>query len=323
MIRTIGVWNRFYGEGPGYGRFGLDDLNEKPDWYQGTNLAEVPISAEEDGGIGDGAGGLDVLPDGPIPVDADGGIGDGAVALDDIADILPTLFLGEGAVGIAVSETPISIDSDGGIGDGAVGLDVLIGGPLPVDADGGIGDGAGPLDGADDADGIMTILPYPMPGDGPFPIEGDGGIGDGAMGLDELHGGPLPVDAGGGIGDGAGPLDPGLEIDPVIGNEVLGGGAGTDATDTFFASDDADTFFFGGSHGEDIVYGFEVGEDTLDLSQALLDFEDLSSLRANAYDIVNQDSGDVYGVYIITGEGSGVYLDGISSADFAAMDVVF
>jgi hypothetical protein len=129
-------------------------------------------------------------------VEGDGGIGDGALGLEEfLKAILP-----EGAVvsGLAggeepVTDGPIPVEPDGGIGDGAgpIGDDgdgiVTIlpypysgdGEPIPVEPDGGIGDGAGPI--GDDGDGLVTILPYPYPGDGePIPVEPDGGIGDGA-----------------------------------------------------------------------------------------------------------------------------------------------
>jgi|GEM_PF-1713330 len=259
--------------------------------------SESFFPVEPNGGIGDGAGPIPL--EGPIPVEPDGGIGDGAgpIVLDD----------------------PIPVESDGGIGDGAG--PIALDDPMPVEPDGGIGDGAGPIPDGDAAsdDGGVTIMP----------VEPDDGIGDGAgpppdsqgdAGRDDGDGTIMPVEPDGGIGDGAGP-PPDVDVDPVEENTIEGGGEGTKADDTFIASEEADTFIFQARHGNDTIHGFDVTEDRLDFSGTEIDFTDLESLLAHTVDQV--DEGVVFGVYIETGEGTSVYLDGVSSADLASAMIDF
>ncbi len=301
-----------------------------------------PMPVEPDGGIGDGAGPIPL--EDPMPVEPDGGIGDGAgpIPLEDPMPVEPDGGIGDGAGPIPDGEgetgaddgevTIMPVEPDGGIGDGAgpipdgegeTGADdgeVTI---MPVEPDGGIGDGAGPIPdgegetGADD--GEVTIMP----------VEPDGGIGDGAgpipdgegeTGADDGEVTIMPVEPGGGIGDGAGP-PPDADIDPVEENIIEGGGEGTKADDTFIASEEADTFIFQAGHGNDTVHGFDVTEDRLDFSGTEIDFTDLESLLAHTFDQV--DEGVVFGVYIETGEGTSVYLDGVSSADLASAMIDF
>jgi len=210
--------------------------------------------------------------------------------------------------GFAVPGTTIKLDlfSDGAreyykglFGFSAGGFE-----PIPVEPDGGIGDGAGPIPDGD-----------------PMPVEPDGGIGDGAGPIPD--GDPMPVEPDGGIGDGAGPPSD-FDVGPVEENTIEGGGEGTKADDTFIASEEADTFVFLEGHGDDTVLGFDLAEDRLDFSGTEIDFTDLESLLAHATDQVDaEDESIVYGVYIETGEGTGVYLDGISSADLSSAMIDF
>ena len=155
----------------------------------------------------------------------------------------------------------------------------------------------------------------------PIPVEPDGGIGDGAGPIPD--GDPMPVEPDGGIGDGAGPPSD-FDVGPVEENTIEGGGEGTKADDTFIASEEADTFVFLEGHGDDTVLGFDLAEDRLDFSGTEIDFTDLESLLAHATDQVDaEDESIVYGVYIETGEGTGVYLDGISSADLSSAMIDF
>ncbi len=209
----------------------------------------------------------------------------------------------KGLFGLSAGDVePIPVEPDGGIGDGAG--PIPDGEPIPVEPDGGIGDGAGPIPDGD-----------------PMPVEPDGGIGDGAGPIPD--GDPMPVEPDGGIGDGAGP-PPVLDVDPVEENTIEGGGEGTKADDTFIASEDADTFVFLEGHGDDTVLGFDLTADRLDFSGTEIDFTDLDSLLAHATDQVDaEDESVVHGVYIETGEGTGVYLDGISSADLSSAMIDF
>ncbi|SDD79429.1 hypothetical protein [Kordiimonas lacus] len=220
----------------------------------------------------------------------------------------------------------LPMEPDGGIGDGAG--PIPTGDPLPVEPDGGIGDGAGPppegdtedTDGTEGPDGDGTIMP----------VEPDGGIGDGAGPPPEAEGDAestdgevtiLPVEPDGGIGDGAGPPP---ELEPGEGVTIDGGGEGTKADDVFIASDKADTFVFLEGHGDDTIIGFDLAEDRLDFTDTEIDFTDLESLLAHATDQMDTvDASFVIGVYIETGEGTGVFLDGISSADLSAAQIDF
>ncbi|MFC4348842.1 hypothetical protein ACFO5Q_13395 [Kordiimonas lipolytica] len=286
MIYMTGAWN--FG---GPGGFAIP---------QTTVTLDMPSDVSGDqirGLIGQTAGGGELV----FPVEPNGGIGDGA-----------------GPIPLG---SPMPVEPDGGIGDGAG--PIPLEDPMPVEPDGGIGDGAGPIPdgegetGADD--GEVTIMP----------VEPDGGIGDGAgpipdgegeTGADDGEVTIMPVEPGGGIGDGAGP-PPDADIDPVEENIIEGGGEGTKADDTFIASEEADTFIFQAGHGNDTVHGFDVTEDRLDFSGTEIDFTDLESLLAHTFDQV--DEGVVFGVYIETGEGTSVYLDGVSSADLASAMIDF
>ncbi len=234
-----------------------------------------------------------------------------------------------GYSGIAVPETTIKLDlfSDGAreYYKGLFGLSADGSRPIPVEPDGGIGDGAGPIPDGDP----MPVEPDSGIGDGAGsipdgdlkPVEPDSGIGDGAGPIPDDN--PMPVEPDGGIGDGAGPPTE-VEIDPVEENTIEGGGEGTKANDTFIASEEADTFVFLAGHGDDTVLGFDVTADRLDFSGTEIDFTDVESLLAHATDQVDEDDPSiVYGVYIETGEGSGVYLDGISSADLSLAMIDF
>lgn len=211
-----------------------------------------------------------------------------------------------GPGGIAAPETTIKLDlfSDGAreYYKGLFGLSASGGEPIPVEPDGGIGDGAGPIPTGD-----------------PIPVEPDGGIGDGAGPIPTDD--PMPVEPDGGIGDGAGPPS---EPEPGEGVTIDGGGEGTKADDVFIASEGTDTFVFLEGHGEDTILGFDITQDRLDFSGTEIDFTDIDSLLAHATDQVDTvDEAIVLGVYIETGEGTGVYLDDISSADLSSAMIDF
>ncbi len=278
---------------------GLDDM--ELNWEGGTlDLSGLAVwwneSATSDSKTVDGNDSL-VLDDRPIPVEPDGGIGDGAG---------PILVGGD-------SDYPILIDADR---------------PIPVEPDGGIGDGAGPIP-VDEADGEVTILPYPYPIDpddvivGPIPVEPDGGIGDGAgpIPVDEDEGEvtilpyPYPIDPDevvpiegpGGIGDGAVGIPE---------NNIFGGGEGTEGNDFFYGTDESETFIFKANHGYDMITDFDVEADRLDLSGTEYDFTDLQSLLDYTKEDATPD-GTVYGVMIETGDGSAIYIADISIDDLA------
>lgn len=235
-----------------------------------------------------------IATDEPIPVEPDGGIGDGAGPIgEDIIPVEPGGGIGDGAGPIPWSSP---LEQDGRADDGSE----PVTGPMPVEPDGGIGDGAGPI------------------GD-PMPVEPDGGIGDGAGPIFA----PMPVEPDGGIGDGADPITNDNGNGGTV-STFVGGGVGTRADDTFIASEDSDVFIFLEDHGDDTILGFDACMDSLDFSEAEIDFTDLESLMAHAEEVVDpEDTSTVIGLYITTGEETGVYIEGLSAPDLASVDILF
>lgn len=280
-------------------------LTENPQSLSGDDGNDLEVfPVEPDGGIGDGAGPIPLF---PIAIEGEGGIGDGAMPLSDVLSsinnwaasdgfltILPYPFDPEGG---DVTILPFPFEPDGGIGDGAGPLPLDPDAPIPVEPDGGIGDGAGPIPGEE------------------LPVDPDSGTDNGTTdGTDPDT--PIPVEPDGGIGDGAG---------PPIGipeNNILGGGIGTKGNDFFYASEDDDTFTFLENHGNDTVTGFDLERDTLDLSGTDFDFTDVESLSARTTELQGSD-GSVMAVLIDTGNGNDIYIHGVSTSDFANMNIDF
>ena len=268
----------------------MESIDIDPGIFQTNpfNSTDAPIPVEPDGGIGDGAGPIA----GPMPVEPDGGIGDGAGPIAGPIPVEP-----DGGIGDGAGPIPLPFPTEGNSNSGNSADPVT--GPIPVEPDGGIGDGAGPIA-------------------GPIPIEPDGGIGDGAGPI------PMPVEPDGGIGDGAGPITNDNDGNGSTVSTFVGGGIGTKGDDTFISSEDSDVFIFLEDHGNDTILGFNADIDSLDFSDAEFDFTDLDSLLAHAEDVVDAgDTSTVTGIYITTGENSGVYIEGISTPDLASVDILF
>ncbi|UTW56214.1 calcium-binding protein [Kordiimonas sp. SCSIO 12610] len=125
------------------------------------------------------------------------------------------------------------------------------------------------------------------------------------------------------------------DIDGGFGDDELFNGAGNDTVrgnlgdDTIFggADDDrlsgnggADTFAFFDGNGNDTIIDFSVAEDTLDLNGTEIDFTDLASVEAAAS---NTTQGGVAGLLIDTGTGDSIFLEGLTTADLASINIIF
>ncbi|UTW56215.1 calcium-binding protein [Kordiimonas sp. SCSIO 12610] len=121
-------------------------------------------------------------------------------------------------------------------------------------------------------------------------------------------------------GDGDDELFSGGAVDTVdggAGNDTIYGG-GDD--DLFTGGTGADTFAFFDGNGNDTITDFNTSEDTLDLNGTETDFTDLASVQAAAS---NATQGGVAGLLIDTGTGDSIFLEGLTTADLASINIIF
>ncbi|MFC4349567.1 hypothetical protein ACFO5Q_17080, partial [Kordiimonas lipolytica] len=76
--------------------------------------------------------------------------------------------------------------------------------------------------------------------------------------------------------------------------------------------DGADTFFFGNNHGNDVVDDFDTAFDTLYLVNTNTDFTSIDDVLAASQETT---AGGEDGVLIDTGDGSSVFLVGLTLSD--------
>lgn len=115
-----------------------------------------------------------------------------------------------------------------------------------------------------------------------------------------------------------------IDIQNVRGSEFSDTLTGSDADNAFNsgAGDDtitggggSDTFIFEGAHGADVIRDFDPETDTLSLVNTITDFTDFASVQAA---MSSGMSGDQTGVFISTGGGNDVFLEGVTLSDLTS-----
>jgi Ca2+-binding RTX toxin-like protein/6-phosphogluconolactonase (cycloisomerase 2 family) len=268
---------------------------------------------EASSGGGSGSGGSSgggSTPD-PEPIDQNLGDNGGTAVGSDLAD---TILGGAGddtvSGGAGDDILPGGDGSDvisGGTGNdvlyagaGDTGNDTLDGGEGADTVGGGAGDDV--LSGGSGNDMVFAGLGNDVVAGGDGADLVFGGMGDdligGGDGSDMLFNGGGADTVDGGAGDD--------EIWAGAGDDLLTGGAG------------ADTFMFGANSGNDTITDFSTADDLLDLRFTVTDFADASAVQAAASDATQSG---VDGLLIDLGGGQSVFLQGLSMADFASLDI--